>query len=1303
MPRAKKTSTAPSAARPERSPSAGTRLSRKAAKSAEAVGATPVKVISPSRIARYFFHECGRYLRYSSTPKELWGVEGVPAPPFDHSPVTAAILEGGYTWEEEVVQTRLAGRVLIAEAGPGTRLKDRVLSAAETRRLLTGLEPGQSIYQPTLITPAGFYDYYGLDSSVVQMTECRPDLISCEDSPDGPVLRVVDIKASPGLKLSHRIQAALYTIILQHVLADWCRGDLRVDDSAGIWLAKADAPELFDTRAIRPPLEEFLEREVQPLLERPADEAPWHVYYRCEWCPYFPHCRAEMARTDDVSRLPYLSSYAKQFLGEQDPPVRTLGDLERVLDDPNRLPILDDCASLRGRSDRLRLQVQAMRSGEARVHPGASLAMPRGENVRLVITLQSEPVSGHVYAYGILAQGLKDVLGENPKPIVEVARDAHPECSAELERQCVRALHGLLKPVHDFNVRKGEWRDQKSLQAYTFDTYERERLTDVLLRRLDDPEVAEEALQVFFHFQRPELIQARNQPADEVVFPVVVLVDVLRDRFALPLDITYRFADAVRLLTPRQFPFAYLENDYYSFPLSNQMRSDAIFAVWHQDKPEYVERIEREVRNRLMGTNSLINGIRERLTEAGRTLFAWPAKFRLPSAFDHRHPTLGRLAFVARHESLVNYLGIRQARLAPLAERLREGETLRLTYLGGDRFRLDASQRDFLPERDTFPNRILTEESEDGAIARLSFDDYAWKERPYPPHNLPLSLASVAEVEEPDDTPGAVIRLALSPGRLFPALRPGATYLLEDRYTDYNVERVLTHLTELDRRLDSRFIDLIERPHQAAGPLPVDPSIRRRAMELARKHGMTPSQLSAFEGIVDHGLRLVWGPPGTGKTHFLALAVLCQAEAHRAAKKPFRTLLTAFTHAAIDNALRKAAELQERHGIVRGAFPICKLDDTRLAGMEGVQSIPAKAGKSGWKWCEDDSLSLYGGTVWSIRKGEGADRADFVVVDEGSQLRVPEASIVLGGLRAGVRLLIAGDDKQLPPIIQATYPDPEPGEPILHRSLFECLKAQDHDRLFTATLLENWRMSRALCTYPAEQIYTPEYRSATPEIASRRLLLAKPTDGDDLADVLVDPDYPLVIAVLDGVRAAAENRLEAELVARAVVRLRSRLQPTPKRRYPDSREGDEAFWKDGLFVVSPHHVQIAAIRRALASARDWQGAPFVDTVDRIQGQECEAVIVSYGVSDVESALTEKEFIYSLNRLNVSITRARTKAIVFLPRPLIEPPLQVYEDDELSDGVAFMQGLVRFAEHRGGVLRYPQPGAGELKVYRVPAR
>jgi DNA replication ATP-dependent helicase Dna2 len=1305
MPRANKSSPTPAAKKDSGTVGRAPRKGRKpAAKPAADGAAIAPKLISPSRIARYFFQECPRYLRYTSTPKELWAIEGVPEPPFDHSPVTTAILEGGYTWEEEVVANRLKGRVFVADAKPDTRLKDRVWGASETRRILTALKPGESIYQPTLITPPSFYKRYGIDSAIVEMTDCRPDLIVCEDSETGPVLRIVDIKASPGLKLSHRIQAALYLIILRHVMEDWGNPRLHIDDAAGIWLAQADESELFDTRSIRPPLENFLEREVQPLLERPADEAPWHVYYRCEWCPFFEHCRAEMTLKDDISRLPYLSTYAKQYLRSLDPPVKTLAEFEKVLDDPKRLPVLNDCASLRGRADRLRLQVRSMRDGQTRVHDGATLAMPRMENIRLVITVQAEPVSGQVYAYGIYAQGLRDVIGENPKPMINVARSPHPECSAELEREFVRALYGLLKPVHDYNARTGEWKLQKSLQAFTYDTYERDRLSDVLLRRVADPEVAEEALQVFFHFQRPELIQTKDQPTDEVVFPVVVLVDVLRDRLALPLDITYRFPDAARLLMPKQFGFPYQENDYFSFALSNQMRSDAIFGVWHQGKDEYVERIEREIRYRLMGTNSLINGIRERLSEAGNSLFAWPSKFKLPSAFDYRHQTLSRLAFVARHESILSYLGVRERRMAPLAERLQDGETLRLSYLGDDRFQLDSSQHDARVEEDTFPNWIMTEETEAGNVARLSFDDYNWKDKPYAPGNLPIALVGVKSVGASEDSSGVVMRLDVKPGRLFPQLRTGARYLLEQRFTDFQIDKVLGHIAELDRQADDRFVALIERPHEAARPLSVPATVRDRALDLARLHGMTSSQLSAFEGILDHGLRLVWGPPGTGKTHFLALSILCLAEAHRAAGQPFRTLLTAFTHSAIDNALRKAADLQGRLRIVRGDFPIRKLDKakSRLAGMEDVQDLPAKVGKAGWGWSSNDPVSLCGGTVWSIHKGEGAGRADLIVVDEGSQLRVPEAAIVLGRLGAKTRLLIAGDDKQLPPIVQAAYPDPEEGEPILHRSIFECLKAQDPDRRFTATLLENWRMSRTLCLYPAEQIYTADYRSASADIASRRLILARPSAIDKLADELLDPDYPLVIAVLDGVRATVENRVEADLVARAAVRLRQRLQTGPRRRYPETLEGDAAFWRDGLFVVSPHHVQIKAIRRALSTARAWHGAPFVETVDRMQGQECEVVIVSYGVSDIEHALNEKEFIYSLNRLNVSITRARTKTIVFLPRPLIEPPMQVYEDDRLCEGVAFMQGLVQFAEHRGESLHYPQPDAGELKVFRVKA-
>ena len=58
--------------------------------------------------------------------------------------------------------------------------------------------------------------------------------------------------------------------------------------------------------------------------------------------------------------------------------------------------------------------------------------------------------------------------------------------------------------------------------------------------------------------------------------------------------------------------------------------------------------------------------------------------------------------------------------------------------------------------------------------------------------------------------------------------------------------------------------------------------------------------------------------------------------------------------------------------------------------------------------------------------------------------------------------------------------------------------------------------------------------------------------------------------------------------------------------------------------------------------------------------EAEAVLVSYGVSDPEFAQKEAEFIYGLNRLNVAITRARSKTILCLPRPLLDATPQVLD-------------------------------------------
>src|SRR5947209_4767471 len=86
------------------------------------------KLVSPSRIARYYFHECERFLRYTSTPTSLRAVEGVPRAPHETSPVTRAVLDAGYAWEEQVIRDVLGSQVHIASAEPETSIRDRVFS-----------------------------------------------------------------------------------------------------------------------------------------------------------------------------------------------------------------------------------------------------------------------------------------------------------------------------------------------------------------------------------------------------------------------------------------------------------------------------------------------------------------------------------------------------------------------------------------------------------------------------------------------------------------------------------------------------------------------------------------------------------------------------------------------------------------------------------------------------------------------------------------------------------------------------------------------------------------------------------------------------------------------------------------------------------------------------------------------------------------------------------------------------------------------------------------------------------------------
>jgi len=91
--------------------------------------------------------------------------------------------------------------------------------------------------------------------------------------------------------------------------------------------------------------------------------------------------------------------------------------------------------------------------------------------------------------------------------------------------------------------------------------------------------------------------------------------------------------------------------------------------------------------------------------------------------------------------------------------------------------------------------------------------------------------------------------------------------------------------------------------------------------------------------------------------------------------------------------------------------------------------------------------------------------------------------------------------------------------------------------------------------------------------------------------------------------------------------------------YTDKSGKEHKISGENILVVAPYNMQVNLLKRVLPfSAR-------VGTVDKFQGQEAEVVIVSMATSSEDDLPRYIEFLYSKNRLNVALSRAKCLSIL----------------------------------------------------------
>lgn len=419
--------------------------------------------------------------------------------------------------------------------------------------------------------------------------------------------------------------------------------------------------------------------------------------------------------------------------------------------------------------------------------------------------------------------------------------------------------------------------------------------------------------------------------------------------------------------------------------------------------------------------------------------------------------------------------------------------------------------------------------------------------------------------------------------------------------------------------LDAGLIDLTDRYEKALDAMLATEHGRKRVIPLLlnrieprashcdiptnvlRAEGLNEKQIEALVCAASTDLcHLIQGPPGTGKTKVLARLVR-----QLLAQKPDASILvTSFTHRAIDHALEAVIESKVNRAMV-----------VKISAHPPDGNIPHAFNAADPPFANRGGPIVIGATPFVLAKRAANVEFDWVIVDEASQMTLPLAVMAMV---AGKRWIFFGDHKQMPPVVQSIPP-----EEAIRASVFGVLQQGG----YTTTLTTTYRLNDTNARWPSATFYRGALRPEAVN-AGRRLRLPVVPRG---FEGILGPDPAAVFVQCNHRRSTTSAPEEIEAAARIVAAL-----------------DGVSFPLSEIGIVVPYRLQARGIKQALARghiSRERRAALVADTVERMQGQERDVVIVSLTTSSVAFVEQIADFLLRPERLNVAITRPKSKLIV----------------------------------------------------------
>ena len=415
------------------------------------------------------------------------------------------------------------------------------------------------------------------------------------------------------------------------------------------------------------------------------------------------------------------------------------------------------------------------------------------------------------------------------------------------------------------------------------------------------------------------------------------------------------------------------------------------------------------------------------------------------------------------------------------------------------------------------------------------------------------------------------------------------------------------------------------------------------------------SQIAAVShALAAEHVAIIHGPPGTGKTTAVVELI------RQAVRRGERVLACAASNLAVDNLFERLLAAGEK--VIRIGHPARILPELREHSLDLlVESHPdlklaREWTKEAWvlrrqaskftraapapgsrqdarqearRLLQDakelesrlvgyllDSAQIVCATLTGLNADLLGDRQyDLGVIDEAGQSTEPPCWIPVLRCR---RLVLAGDHCQLPPTIVSS----EAKRNGFHVSLMESL-IRKYGKTISRRLNTQYRMHEQIMQFSSNEFYEGELIAGE---AVRAHLLR------DLPKVCDDPLTSTSVRFYDTAGSHCVEEVE-----------------TDGSSYENRGEGEYVVWQvnelltagvlpNEIAVITPYSAQARLLRGLISDERIE-----IDTVDGFQGREKEAIVISLVRSNTKGELG---FLTDTRRMNVALTRARRKLIVF---------------------------------------------------------